>query len=171
MLKERFDDTGLEHQVGFFSRALTGLERNYAAYKVEHYAVVRAVEHLRMILLKKKFLLRTDHAAFRNLLRRDLSPTTSVERLILPLSAYKNKIEYQRGQDNVIADVVSRLPFAGAKNVEKSTALDQAPREVNTAESEAPRPNPLEDTSSALLISDTISECDESDESLSGSKD
>ena len=36
-------------------------------------------------------------------------------------------------------------------------------------ESEAPRPNPLEDSSSALIISDAIRECDEYDESLSDS--
>ncbi len=69
VLKQRFDDTGLEHPVGFFSRALTGSEHNYAAYEVELYAVVRAVEHFRMFLLGREFLLRTDHAALRNLLR------------------------------------------------------------------------------------------------------
>ena len=138
VLKQRFDNTGLEHPVGFFSRALTGSERNYAAYEVKLYAVVRLVEHFRMFLLGKEFLLRTDHAALRNLLRRDLPPTTRVERWILRISEYNFKIEYQRGQDNVIADVLSRLPFAGAKNVEKSTALDQAPREVNSSEWEAP---------------------------------
>ena len=138
VLKQRFDNTGLEHPVGFFSRALTGSERNYAAYEVKLYAVVRLVEHFKMFLLGKEFLLRTDHAALRNLLRRDLPPTTRVERWILRISEYNFKIEYQRGQDNVIADVLSRLPFAGAKNVEKSTALDQAPREVNSSEWEAP---------------------------------
>ena len=61
-----------------------------------------------------------------------MPPTTQVERWILRLSEYNFKIEYQRGQDTVIADVLSRLPFAGATNVEKSTALDQAPREVNS---------------------------------------
>ncbi len=76
------------------------------------YAVVRAVEHFRMFLLGKEFLLRTDHAALRNLLRRDLPPTTRVERWILRLSEYTFRIEYQRGQDNVIADVLSILPFA-----------------------------------------------------------
>ena len=35
VLKQRFDDTGLEHPVGFFSRALSGSERIYAAYKLE----------------------------------------------------------------------------------------------------------------------------------------
>ena len=94
VLKQRFDDRGLEHPVGLFSRALTGSERNYAAYEVELYAVVRAVKHFRMLLLGKEFLFRTDHAALRNLLRRDLHPTTRVERWILRLSEYNFKIEY-----------------------------------------------------------------------------
>ena len=97
--------------MGFFSRALTGSELNYAEYEVELYAVVRAVEHFKIFLLGKEFLLRTDNAALRNLLRRDLPPTTRVERWILRLSEHNFKIEYQRGQDNVIADVLSRLPF------------------------------------------------------------
>ena len=65
-----------------------------------------------MFLLGKDFLLRTDHSAVCNLLRRDLPPTTRVERWILRLSQYTFRIEHQRGQDNVIADVLSRLPFA-----------------------------------------------------------
>ncbi len=93
------------------------------------YAVVCAVEHFRMFLLGKKFLLRTDHSALRNLLRRDLPPTTRVERWILRLSEYTFQIEYQRGQDNVIADVLSRLPFATAEESSANSAsaakLDQ----------------------------------------------
>ena len=86
VLKQRFDDTGLKHPVGFFSRSLTGSKLNYVASELEMYAVVRAVEHFRMFLLGKDFLLRTDHSALCNLLRRDLPPTTRVERWILRLS-------------------------------------------------------------------------------------
>ena len=122
VLKQKFVDTNLEHPVGFFSRALTGSERNYVAYELELYAVVRAVEHFRMFLLGREFLLRTDHAALRNLLRRDLPPTTRVERWILRLSEYTFRIEYQRGQDNVLADILSRLPFASAELSRTSTS-------------------------------------------------
>ncbi len=83
MLKQRFDDTGFEHPVGFSSRALTGSERNYAAYEVELHAMVRAVEHFRMFLLENEFLLRSDNAALRNLLRSDLPSPTRVKRWIL----------------------------------------------------------------------------------------
>ena len=56
-------------------------------------------------------------------------------------------------------------------NAEKSTALDQAPSEMNSPESGVPLPNPLDDSSSDFLISDTITDCDGSDESLSDSDD
>ena len=131
VLKQHFEDSGLEHPVGFFSRSLTGSERNYAAYELEMYAVVRAVEHFRVFLLGREFLLRTDHAALRNLLRRDLPPTTRVERWILRLSEYTFKIEYKRGQDNVIADVLSRLPFAAAQ--ERGDAAGTAPERVEVS--------------------------------------
>ena len=55
VLKQLFDDAALEHPVGFFLRALTGSERNYAAYEVELYAVVGAFEHFRTCLLGKIF--------------------------------------------------------------------------------------------------------------------
>ena len=66
--------------MGFFSRALSGSERNYAAYELEMYAVVRVIEHFRMILLGREFLLLKDHAALAKLLRRNLPPTIRVER-------------------------------------------------------------------------------------------
>ena len=34
-LEQRFNDTGLEHPVGFFRWALSGSESNYAAYELE----------------------------------------------------------------------------------------------------------------------------------------
>ena len=76
------------------------------------YAIVRAVKQFRMFLLGKEFLLRTDHSALRNQLRRDLPPSTQVEQWILRLSEYTFRIEYRRGKDNVIAAVLSKLPFA-----------------------------------------------------------
>ena len=128
--KQKFDDTGLEHPVGFFSRALTGHERKYSAYELELFAVVRAVEHFRMFLLRREFPLRTDHAALRNLLRRDFPATTRIERWNLRLFEYNFKIEYQKGQDNVISDVLSRLPFAKAQ---AATGIGSSPQDPGVA--------------------------------------
>ncbi len=150
VLKQKFEDTGLEDPVGFFSRALTGSERNFAAYDVELYAVVCAVEQFRMFLFGKQFLLRTDNAAPRNLLRRDIPATSRVEQWILRLLEYSFKIEYQRGQDNVIADVLSRLPFASAESSKKSTLLDKFPNTINSPESEVFRSNSSDKQSTSL---------------------
>ena len=119
VLKLRFDDTALVHPVGFISRALSGSERKHAAYELEMYAVVRAVEHFRMFLLGREFLLLTDHATLAKLLRRDLPPITRDERWILRLFEYSFRIQHQRGIDNVMVDVLSRLPFARS-TVQKS---------------------------------------------------
>ena len=51
-----------------------------------------------MLLLGLEFHLRSDHAGLRNLLRRDFTPTSLVERLILRLSEYNFKIEYIKGR-------------------------------------------------------------------------
>ena len=89
------------------------------------YAVVQAVKHFRMFLLGSKFLLRTDHTALAKLQRRDLPPTTRVERWILRLSRYMFRIQNQRGIDNVMADVLTRLPFARG-SVKDSTSSSSA---------------------------------------------
>ena len=156
VLKQKFDDTNLEHPVGFFSRSLTGSERNYVAYELEMYAVVRAVEHFRVFLLGKEFLLRTDHAALRNLLKRDLPPTTRVERWILRLSEYTFRIEHQKGQDNIIADVLSRLPFASGQ--ESGIAIAKSDQTSATSTSA----NSKSDSVSLLVpdLDDSSSECD-----------
>ena len=83
VLKQRSFETGLEHSVGFFRFALTKFEPHYGAYELVMYSVVRAVENLQMFLLGRDFLLRTNHAALRKLLRRDLPHTSRVLRWIL----------------------------------------------------------------------------------------
>ena len=122
MLKQKFDDMGLEHTVGFFCRALSGFERNYAAYEVELNAVALAVEHFRMFLLGKEFLLRTDNAALRNLLRRNFPPTNRVERWILRLSEYSFKIEYQKAK-TMSSQTSSFVCPSPAQRVSKSRPL------------------------------------------------
>ena len=175
VLKQYFEDSGLEHPVGFFSRSLTGTERNYAAYELEMYAVVRAVEHFRMFLLGREFLLRTDHAALRNLLRRDLPPTTRVERWILRLSEYTFTIEYKRGQDNVIADVLSRLPFAAAQESGEVNASGPVRAEVcrDSGDASSPVPSLVEPSpdlrSESRATTDTNSTREEVDDSAAPS--
>ena len=80
------------------------------------YAVVRSVKHIQKVLLGQEFILLTDHAAFLNLMRWDLSRTISVKRWIYHLYLYTVIIEYQKSKDNIIADVFLRFSFASVKH-------------------------------------------------------
>ena len=56
--------------------------------------MVREDINFKMFLFGKIFLLQTDNAALRNLLRRDLPQTTQVKLFILRLYKYTIRIEY-----------------------------------------------------------------------------
>ena len=153
VLKQFFDSVGGEFPVAFFSRALTLTERNYSAYELEMYAVVRAVERFRVYLLGKPFLLRTDHLALLNLLKRDLPPTTRIQKWILRLSEYNFIIEHQKGTSNVMADILSRLPFATAveKSVEDSSRLGSSRASEGQTQSLGPSSTQRESSSTPAV--------------------
>lgn len=94
-------------------------------YEIKMYSVVRAVEHFKVYLLGREFLLRTDHAALRNLLSRYLPPTIFVQNLILRLSEYVFRIEYQRESENTFANMLSRMPFASAIPLRREIELTE----------------------------------------------
>ena len=92
-------------------------------------------------------------------MRRDLPPTTRDERWILRLSEYNFKIEYQTGQDNVIADVLSRLPFAIAQSIEQSALSSSQPVPLSSLESNSLDVSLLKQLSEvALSITSNFSE-------------
>ena len=51
----------MEQPVGYYSRALTLTEKNYAATEIECLAIVRAVDHFAIHLLGRPFTIITDH--------------------------------------------------------------------------------------------------------------
>lgn len=89
--------------------------------------MVRDVEHFRVYLLGRDFLLRTDHAALMNLLMLDLPPTILVQKWILRLLEYTFRIEYQKGSTNIIADVISKMLFATEVQKKEESEIDDLP--------------------------------------------
>ncbi|XP_022862997.1 uncharacterized protein LOC111383153 [Olea europaea var. sylvestris] len=61
----------LSQSIAYFSEKLSGPKSRYSAYDVEFYAIVQAVQHWRHYLLQKKFILYTDHDAFKHLGTQD----------------------------------------------------------------------------------------------------
>ncbi len=93
--------------LAFYSRKLTPTQKNYTVGELELLSIVEALKEFRTILLKQKIVIHTDH---KNL----LSDTSSTPRLIRwrhLLEEYSPQWEYVKGENNVVADALSRLPI------------------------------------------------------------
>lgn len=101
--------------ISFASRRLTPQEQKYSVGELEALACLWACEHWRVYLWGRPFRLRTDHQALVTLLstkgvgRRPFR----IARWHARLLAYNCTIEYQKGDKNIVADALSRMPLPG----------------------------------------------------------
>lgn len=99
---------GVEHPIAYYSRTLTGPEKNYSITEREALAVLTALEHWRCYLDNgMKFIVYTDHSALKWFLNLS-NPTGRLARWGVRLSAFNFEIKHRRGVDNVIPDALSR---------------------------------------------------------------
>ena len=101
----------VETPVSFFSKGLTKPERNYSTYERELLAVVKSCEFFNIFLLGAPFILRTDHRALTAIFTSKLSHSSRFVNWIIRLQEFSLKIEYRAGDQNVIADALSRIPW------------------------------------------------------------
>jgi hypothetical protein len=95
--------------VAFDSMQLKGAERNYPVHKKELLAIIRALKKWRSDLLGMNFYVYTDHRTLENFdTQRDLSRRQL--RWQEFLSQYDFAIVYIPGDDNTVADALSRVP-------------------------------------------------------------
>ena len=71
-------------------------------------AIVKAVEHFRLFLFRKKFKIRTDNAPLLSI-KTNTNPSGRLARWLNHLSIYTFEIEHKRGADNLLAEALSRL--------------------------------------------------------------
>lgn len=103
--------------VAFDSMQLKGAEKNYPVHEKELLAIIRALKKWRSDLLGAEFYVYTDHRTLENFdSQKDLSRRQL--RWQEFLSQYDMTITYIRGEDNTVADALSRLP--------PNTFLDEA---------------------------------------------
>jgi hypothetical protein len=103
---------GEEKIVSYASRTLSECEKRYAVGELEALACVFACERWHLCLYGRKFLIRTDHKSLISLLTTPGSGRKPMRysRWYARLLRYTFEIEHVAGQDNVMPDMLSRLP-------------------------------------------------------------
>ena len=95
--------------VAFDSMTFKGAELNYPVHEKELLAIIRALKKWRIDLLGSPFFIYTDHKTLKNFnTQKDLSRRQA--RWMELMSQYDAKIVYITGDDNSVADALSRLP-------------------------------------------------------------
>ena len=98
----------MENPLAFYSRKLSGAQRNYTTTEQELLSIVETVKDFRNILLGQRIKVFTD---YKNLVHEsELKMSQRVMRWGLLLEENGPEIEYIKGPKNVVADALSRLP-------------------------------------------------------------
>lgn len=99
------------HPICYASRTLNDHEQKYAPFDKELLAVVWAVKYFRPYIFGKEFDLLTDHQPIKWLhvkhSGKDINPR--IQRWLVQLGEYNMKIDYIKGNDNKVADFLSRI--------------------------------------------------------------
>ena len=99
-----------EHPVYFGSKALTDPQKGYVAIELEALAVSWAMEKFHHFLYATKFVLETDQKPLETILAKSLNAATPwLQRILIKTFAYDFTVKYLPGENNQLADCLSRL--------------------------------------------------------------
>jgi len=97
-----------QHQpLEFFSTKFSSTEQRYSTFDRELLSIVLAVKHFKHFLVAKPFIIRTDHKPLVNMMTMK-NPSPRQQRQISYLSEFSFKITYLPGENNEVADFLSR---------------------------------------------------------------
>ena len=97
------------HPVAYGSQALTAHEKNYHSTKLEFLALKWAImEHFKEYLLYQPFLVRTDNNPLMYIMTTPNLDATG-HQWVGTLAKFNFWLEYQKGQDNMVADMLSLI--------------------------------------------------------------
>ena len=109
--------------IAFESHKLSAAETRYDIRDKEMLAVVRACKKFRHWLVGRPVKVFTDHESLAMLLKgSDVMPSDRVARQVEFLAGFNLEISYLKGDQNVVADALSRLPSAALNNAEVGAA-------------------------------------------------
>ena len=137
--------------IAYFSKSYTKAQKNYSTSEQELLSIVTAVENFHNYLYGTKIKFFTDHAPLTHLLTKK-NPHSRMERWMLRLERYELEFFHKAGKDNVVADMLSRLP--SAEDINENSAddyLDVIVAGVNKT-TETPQESTVPDYQGILVV-------------------
>ena len=122
----QLDDQGRERAIAYGSRALKDHEKNYSAYLVEMAAAVFGIEHFSVYLRGRKFIHYCDHRPLESL---SSTHTRTLNRFQQLMTEYHFETRYRPGEENVLADLLSRNRVAAFALTDDSGSVIEAQRQ------------------------------------------
>lgn len=116
VLSQKDADTGIERPILFLSKSLDDAQARYSTTEKELYAIMYALEKFHPFIFGRKFHLRTDHRALlwfcgkKNVQGRLARWSTFINQ-------YAQDISFIQGKANLVADLLSRVPFPNETDV------------------------------------------------------
>lgn len=111
------DQEGNPRVIAFLSRTLKGPELRYTTTELEALSFVWAMQRLRPWIVGHRLIIRTDHKAL-SFLKKCSLLTGRLARWTLALEEYTYEIQYCKGKENHVADLLSRNPAREEQEVE-----------------------------------------------------
>ena len=118
------DDQGRGRPIQFISHTLNDTQRRWPAMEREAYAIIHALKVLRPYLYGAQFVIYTDHKPLKAMFLGEVK-NSKVQRWAMLISEYGAPIRYIRGENNVRADFLSRLPRPAEECAEDQICLYQ----------------------------------------------
>ena len=100
------DTDGKQYPIAFISKNLAGAQLNWSVPEKEAFGIFYALQRLEHLLRDVHFVLKTDH---KNLTYINFGNSAKIMRWKLMIQEYDFDIEHVAGEDNVVADALSRL--------------------------------------------------------------
>lgn len=105
-----------EVPIYFYSRQLTKIEKRYPITEKELLAVYASIIKLRHFLYGHKFVIKTDHKPLVSILKSpDSKFNVNWARRLLKICEMEFEVEYIKGKDNLMADLLSRINYINVK--------------------------------------------------------
>ena len=102
---------GREVVIAYASATLSKAQRNWSTIDREMYALYYAVQHFKVYLQNRKFVLLSDHNPL-TYLRKIKNPQGRHARMLLEMENFDYTVEYRKGKLHSNVDSLSRRPFA-----------------------------------------------------------